>query len=242
MKVAILTTETPHHSFFVRSIKQICDDVVVFSETAVGPKPGFETHHSFEEARESYEWNRWFQGRKTGLGQLAPTRVVPTMNDPSAIHALRADQPDLVVVFGTGVLRPPTIEAANNRLYNLHGGDPEEYRGLDTHLWAIYHRDFSGLVTTVHRLDAGLDTGDIVLQAPVPLERDMKLHALRAANSELCVTLTTAVIGMAARHRGIPARPQHRQGRYYSAMPAELKSVCQMRFEKYTAGLHNDSR
>jgi methionyl-tRNA formyltransferase len=237
MRVAILTTETPHHSFYVRSIKQICCDVVVFSETAGSPKHSFATYHPFEDDREDYEWNRWFQGRKTGLATLAPTRAVPSMNAPSAIAALRADKPDLVVVFGTGVLRPPVIDAADTHIFNLHGGDPEEYRGLDTHLWAVYHRDFKGLITTLHRLDAGLDTGDIVLQAPVRLQRDMKLQALRAANTELCVTLTAALIGMTDGRQEIPMRSQRRQGRYYSAMPADLKSVCQTHFEKHTAGL-----
>ena len=105
------------------------------------------------------------------------------MNDASAIASLEKESVDIVIVFGTGVLKPPLIEICTQRIFNLHGADPENYRGLDTHLWAIYHKDFSGLITTLHHLDTGLDTGDIVLQSAIPIHQKIKLHELRAANT-----------------------------------------------------------
>ena len=159
MKVAVLTTETPHHAYFVRAVKDAIGTVVVFRETASGPQPPFETHHPFEDERDDYEWKRWFGGRRTKISELAPVRSFRSMNDQEAVAALQSEGADVAIVFGTGVLKAPAIEACPRQIFNLHGGDPEEYRGLDTHLWAIFLRDFGGLVTTLHRLDRGLDTG-----------------------------------------------------------------------------------
>jgi folate-dependent phosphoribosylglycinamide formyltransferase PurN len=235
LKVAILTTETLHHAFFAREIAR-AGDTVGFCETRRAAPPPFETHHSFEDEREAYEASRWFGGQKSKLSDFVRTRQVETLNDPTALAALKEEKPDFVIVFGTGVLKPPLCETFSNRIFNLHGGDPEEYRGLDTHLWAIYHRDFAGLVTCLHRLDPGLDTGDIVAKGSLALSRDMPLYALRAVNSELCVALTRNAMGQSTTG-AITAQPQRRAGRYYSAMPAVLKDICVTRFKNYTAKL-----
>jgi hypothetical protein len=234
MKIAILTTETPHHAQFVRALRGTCEDLVVFCETGAGPTPAFETHHPFEDVRDAYEWDLWFEGRRTPIAELAPVQTVPSMNSAHAVDALRRAQPDWIIVFGTGMIKQPVLEFFGGRIFNLHGGDPEDYRGLDTHLWAVWHRDFSGLTTTLHHLDVGLDTGAIVARERIALRPGMKLHELRAANTEACVSLT---LDLAARNGIAPGRAQCRKGRYYSAMPATLKSLCLSRFEKFTSGL-----
>ncbi len=233
MKVAILTTETPHHAHFVRELGKIGATIEVYCETAGGAAPPFNTHHPFEDDRERHEWQLWFGGTQVAIDELAPTRRFATLNSPEAVTALRQARADVAVVFGTGLLKASVIDACGNMMLNLHGGDPEHYRGLDTHLWAIFHRDFAGLVTTLHRLDAGLDTGDIVLQGEIPLAQAMPLHALRSANTELCVHLSVMAINTIARDGDVPSRRQRQVGRYYSAMPAELKSLCKVRFDRY---------
>jgi len=93
-------------------------------------------------------------------------------------------------VFGTGVLRAEVLEVQPRKTLNLHGGDPEEYRGLDTHLWAIYEEKFSALVTTLHRVDKGIDTGEIVERTALRLKKSMELFQLRAWLSEKRVGIT----------------------------------------------------
>ena len=239
MKIGILTTQTPHHAFFVREIQSTFGDVVAFCETRNASQPPFTIHHPFEDDREEYEWNRWFGGDVTAIADLVPTRQILTMNEPEAVTSLEHEKAEVVLVFGTGILKPQVIATNPNRIFNLHGGDPESYRGLDTHLWAIFHREFSGLVTTLHRLDAGVDTGDIIVQGSLPLHAEMQIHQLRAANTEVCVRLAVAAIDMIARHGDVTSRPQRAVGRYYSAMPADLKSVCQSRFNAHIKKLHH---
>lgn len=237
MKIAVLTTETSHHTFFVKALREAFSDVVVFCESGSAASAPFATSHPFEAVRDKYEVERWFEGRQVVLSDVARVRSVSSMNAPEAIAGLADERPDVAIVFGTGLLKPATIEACPRLLLNLHGGDTELYRGLDTHLWAIYHRDFASLITTLHRVDAGLDTGDIVLQGAIPLHAGMPLHALRAANTEVCLKLSLAALDMVARSGDVLSRPQRATGRYYSAMPTDLKSICERRFAAHTGKL-----
>lgn len=236
MKLAVLTTETPHHAFFVRELAKTAGIELVVIERR-RPHFPFETHHPFEEERDAYERQAWFGGQDVRVKDLAPTLETDSANDGASVRRLAEARPDLILVFGTGRLSPEVIRIGPEAILNLHGGDPEEYRGLDTHLWAIYHGDFSGLVTTLHRVNEGLDDGDIVAQEAVPVARGMRLHELRRWNTEVCVRLARAPIQALAEGRGLPSRRQQRRGRYYSAMPAVLKEICRTRFESHTSKL-----
>jgi len=236
MKVAVLTTETTHHAYFVRELARAAglEQVIVERCSAIAPFP---THHPFEDERDAHESQTWFDGGQAAIKDIAPTLEVDSVNTPEAVAAMERLRPRIVFVFGTGRLLPEVIRACPTGLVNLHGGDPEEYRGLDSHLWAIYHRDFGGLVTTLHRVNEELDDGEIVLQAAIPLRREMPLCELRQHNTEVCVDLAVSALDMHARHGGFLSRPQRRRGRYYSFMPAVLKEVCRQRFESHTSKL-----
>jgi hypothetical protein len=236
VKLAILTTETPHHVYFLREIAHRFPVARVYRETSTVPAP-FETFHSFELERDEYERSMWFDGIQPRLSDFAPTEVVSSLNDSSSVASLAALAPDIVLVFGTGRLKQPVLALQPSFMLNLHGGDPETYRGLDSHLWAIYHRDFGALVTTLHFVTAELDDGDVVGQERIRLTREMRLSQLRAANTGACVTLALAALA-AIQSRGVlPGRRQEQRGRYYSFMPAVLKELCCQRFSSYTARL-----
>jgi len=241
MRIAVLTTETLHHAFFVRELTQLYGNVTVFCEAPAATETSFPTQHMFERERDRFESESWFNGVPRHIADITEFHECASINDEDATKALIAYAPDIILVFGTGVLKPSVIAVRPDRIWNFHGGDPERYRGLDTHLWAIYHRDFSALVTTLHRLDSGVDTGDIILRRMVPLEPQMPIHALRRANTEVCVQLATSAIEMIQGGDDVIAQRQRTKGRYYSSMPAVLKDLCKDRFEAYTSRLSRDS-
>jgi methionyl-tRNA formyltransferase len=236
MKIALLTTQTPHHAFFVREIATRFDRVHVFCESQ-GLRAPFDISHPFEAERDQFERHSWFQGADPRLDEFVQVTTVDTMNGAEGISALASWKPDVAIVFGTGRLSSAVLESGPRCFLNLHGGDPEEYRGLDTHLWAIYHSDFGGLITTLHRVNSSLDDGDICLQESVAIFAGMQLHELRRANTEACVRLAAAALSSVREQGDLPCRKQRRSGRYYSFMPSELKELCRKRFQKHTQSL-----
>lgn len=236
MKLAVLTTDTIHHAYFVGEIARHYRIDMVFIETNIA-RAAFPTSHRFEEERDAFEKVRWFSSGIPALESMAPTAEYPRMNDREATERLQAVHADVVIVFGTGKLNEGVIACCPGRTLNLHGGDPELYRGLDSHLWAIYHRDFAALVTTLHQVNTVLDDGQIVMRKPVVLHKDMRLCELRAANTELCASMVLLSLAEFQSNGRFDSTPQKQVGRYYSFMPTPLKDICVRNFETHTRGL-----
>lgn len=233
-KIVILTTETIHHAYFVKELCNYFGKISVYCENSNENKFPFQTIHPFEKERDQFELNKWFHGRKISLSDVATVKSFDSLNSAPAIEALSREKADLVIAFGIGRLRADVINLFTGKIFNLHGGDPALYRGLDSHLWAIYHHDFSSLITTLHCLDLGLDTGNIVMQGEIKLTKGMAIKSLRSANTEVCINLALMLVDCVSKFRDVPSRKLLQKGRYYSAMPAELKEICVQRFEKFT--------
>jgi methionyl-tRNA formyltransferase len=236
MRLVVLTTDTLHHAYFVREIARAWPIQRVMLETRA-PAPPFPTAHPFEAAREEHERRAWFAGGAAGVDRFAETETWESCNDPAAVAELARLAPDAVVVYGTGRLAPPVIAVAPDGIVNLHGGDPERYRGLDSHLWAIHGGEFDALSVALHRVAPALDAGDIVDLEPLALRRGMGLHELRRATAETCVRMAAAALQGLARTGRFACRPQRRKGAYYSFMPAALKEGCVRRFAAHTREL-----
>ena len=236
MRIAILTTQTPHHARYVQAMDDAHDVAGVLLETTAAAAP-FDTAHPFEQARDAFECETWFLGKEPIIADLAPTRSFSSLSHPDAAKALADMQADVAVVFGTGKLAGPILNVLPHRLLNLHGGDPQDYRGLDTHLWAVYHSDFGAIVSCLHFVEPDLDTGAVLEVKTVPLRKGMELHELRHANTETCIDIThTALRGFEPGNM-LRVTPQQRRGRYYSFMPAVLKEICVTKFRRHAEPL-----
>ncbi len=77
---------------------------------------------------------------------------------------LRALKPDVIIVVGYGRIIPPwMLDLPPLGNINLHASLLPKYRGAAPMQWAIANGETVTGVTTM-RIDAGLDTGDILLQ------------------------------------------------------------------------------
>ena len=211
-------------------------EVRIIAETSL-VAPQFETRHPFEKERDHFECGEWFSGRMAMLDEFADTILLENVNSKQTIRMARDWSPDLTVSFGTRRIEADVIDALGTNPLNLHGGPPELYRGLDSHLWAIYHGDFGALVTTLHFLNPSIDDGPIVATLPVDVRRNMPLFSLRKANTETCVRLMRVAVENFEPDRPLVSHVQRRKGRYYSFMPAVLKQSCVDKFARFSETL-----
>ncbi len=83
---------------------------------------------------------------------------------------LTAVQPNAIIVVGYGRIIPQwMIDLPRFGNLNLHASLLPRYRGAAPIQWAIARGETVTGVTTM-RIDAGLDTGDILLQKEIPIE------------------------------------------------------------------------
>jgi folate-dependent phosphoribosylglycinamide formyltransferase PurN len=94
-------------------------------------------------------------------------RRVVNINNPSSIEQIREANPKIVIVNGTRILKPATLQAGNATFINTHQGITPRYRGAHGAYWALYENNPSQCGVTIHVVDQGIDTGNIISQAIV---------------------------------------------------------------------------
>ena len=236
MKIVILTTKTPHHIYYVREVSKYYNISGIAVEK-YGLKPPFDIHHPFEDERDEYEVNHLLDDKKESFDDYSKTLIFDNVNNNDCFNYISNLEPEIIITFGTGLIKKPLIEICPSGFLNLHGGDPQYYRGLDSHLWAIYHKDFSQLKVTLHRLNSVLDDGDLVEQALININKQSKLHELRSENTKICVDLTISALNKFYDKLNFESKAQKKVGRYYSFMPSVLKNICLVNFNKYVDSL-----
>ena len=140
-------------------------------------------------------------GRGQQLGQSAvkqaalafglPVRQPERIRRPEVIEELAAWPADIMVVVGYGQIIPQAIiDLPRLGIVNVHGSLLPHYRGAAPIQWAIANGDAVTGVTTM-QINAGLDTGDMLLKAELPIlpnETTPELAArLAPLGAELCV-------------------------------------------------------
>jgi methionyl-tRNA formyltransferase len=105
---------------------------------------------------------------RLGLPVYQPERV----RRPEAVEYLRGLATEAMVVVGYGQIIPQVvIDLAPLGIINVHASLLPKYRGAGPIQWAIVNGETRTGVTTM-RIDAGLDTGDMLLKAETEIGPD----------------------------------------------------------------------
>lgn len=92
------------------------------------------------------------------------TTMVYSVNEDSCLHMLKTIQPDIVIVNGTRIINKRLLTATKAIFINMHMGITPQYRGSHGGYWALYNKDEKNFGTTIHFIDTGVDTGDVLKQ------------------------------------------------------------------------------
>ncbi|MGH7972998.1 MAG: methionyl-tRNA formyltransferase [Limisphaerales bacterium] len=102
---------------------------------------------------------------RAGLTVLQPERA----RDEVFVETIRQLNPDLIVVVAYGQILPQSLlDVPRFGCMNVHTSLLPKYRGAAPIQWAILH-DEPETGVTIMKMDAGLDTGPILTQAPTPI-------------------------------------------------------------------------
>jgi len=233
LKILILTTQTIHHTWFIHELLNSHKNIQAILETT-SIHPSFEVYHPFEKQRDDYELEYFFQNKNVLISDLCPTYSTTNINLDENLELISKMQPNIVITFGTRKIKPTLINLLPNKMLNLHGGDSEKYRGLDSQLWTIYHEDFFNIATTLHFLNESLDDGELINKITLDISKIQYLYQLRSINTNACIKLCLEACDEFINTKKIKSKKQiSSNSRYYSFMPRDLKEVCVKKFNKY---------
>ena len=113
---------------------------------------------------------------------------------PNFRAQLSSLKPDAIVIVGYGRIIPRwMLDLPPLGNINLHASLLPKYRGAAPIQWAIARGETITGVTTM-KIDAGLDTGDILLQQEIPIAADDTAETLAPRLSGIGADLTVATL------------------------------------------------
>src|SRR5580700_3817924 len=107
--------------------------------------------------------------KHAALARQIPVFQPERIRRPESVEQLREYHPDLAVVVGYGQIIPQSIiDIPPHGILNVHASLLPKYRGAAPIQWAIANGESSTGVTTM-QIDAGLDTGAMLLKWETPI-------------------------------------------------------------------------
>lgn len=145
-----------------------------------------------------------------------PVLEAARLDDPASLEALDALRPDVLCVACFPRLLPPAW-LARPRLgaLNIHPSLLPAYRGPEPLFWQFREGETRTGVS-VHKIDAGADTGDLVAQAEVPFPDGITPVEVERLTAEVGARLLVEALGQPT----ITHTPQPMAGASYYPRPA----------------------
>lgn len=162
---------------------------------------------------------------------------VADVNGADCRQTLESQQVDLMILGGAPIVRAHILKVPRVGTLNAHQGALPRFRGMNVIEWAL----LEGTIPTisVHFVDPGVDTGDIVAIEPIPLQPGDRLNSVRTRSGQLQSELLARMACLATQG-ALPRQSQRLEdGRQYYAMHPRLKAVAEERLQSL---LHRSAR
>lgn len=118
-------------------------------------------------------------------GEYCADICVNDVNENACIEEVRKIHPDLILIYGTGILKQKTIDVLGTDIYNIHSSILPYYRNVHSDFWAYLNHDYDKIGISIFKVNAGIDTGEIAFQKVNPLPKGSLLSKYKAENLRL---------------------------------------------------------
>jgi methionyl-tRNA formyltransferase len=155
--------------------------------------------------------------KELALAENLPVHQPPKIRAPEVEEQLRALSPDVIVIIAYGQIIPARLlNIPRLGWINLHAALLPKYRGAAPIAWAIANGETRTGNTTM-RIDAGMDTGEMLLQNELAIGPDETALELTFRLAESGAKLMVETLrGLAAGN--LSPRPQNHSAATYAPM------------------------
>ncbi|MFQ5444582.1 MAG: formyl transferase, partial [Nitrospinales bacterium] len=234
--IMVMTSNHLRHRYFFNHLNHRFPIAVHFRERFKAPTI------SFRSIYEENTWNWFFNRRREyeiktfGSSDFLQAENNPRIirlhdlqiNSPAWMDQVKQFNPGLIVLFGTSLFCPEFINRYSGRIINLHIGLSEHYRGTNCNFWPIYENKLEYLGATIHHVDNGIDTGDIILQDTIRLEPDDNEQSLGGKTIILGTELMISAIKL-WKSNSLPSRKRKSTGRNYPSKNFNAQSIAKVK-------------
>jgi folate-dependent phosphoribosylglycinamide formyltransferase PurN len=165
-----------------------------------------------------------------------PIVYVKDVNSRECLNALEALSPDIIILGQTGIVKWDLLRIAKVGVLNAHPAILPYYRGIDCSRWAIYKGEFHKIGASVHWVDRGVDTGNVITKKAYAFVGNETLEGLDDNLYDLGVSLITQVVCTIDRNN-IPSgeRQIREDGNQYFKMPRIIEYRVKKKLREFLA-------
>jgi folate-dependent phosphoribosylglycinamide formyltransferase PurN len=158
------------------------------------------------------------------------------LNDSIVVEGIKKAKPDLVVFTGGGLIRQDILENSGAGILNCHMGVLPHYRGMDVIEWPILENNPQEIGMTVHFMDKGVDTGDILRVRKVEIASNESIKQIRERFEPImCREMVAACLDyLEGKLQRIPQK--QKDGRQYFVMHPRLIELAESKLKSQTPG------
>ncbi|MBR5423730.1 MAG: methionyl-tRNA formyltransferase [Clostridia bacterium] len=162
-----------------------------------------------------------------------------TLRSDEAYEKIASAHPDFIVVAAYGKILPQNVlDIPKYGCVNLHGSLLPKYRGAAPIQWCVINGEEKTGVTTM-LMDAGLDTGDILLTSETPIGADETAGELFDRLAALCPALLLQTLKGLEAHTIIPKKQNEKDATYVGVLSKEMAAI---NWNDSAAAIHNKVR
>ena len=180
MRVVLLTSDQRRHRYAARSLAETLDLVGIVSE----PKPASVPSQDTEDDVVRRHFRERDEAERRMLGEPdfpdVERLAVPggEINSGAVFRWVEERRPDLLVLYGTRIVKAPLLSAYPERIVNVHLGLSPYYRGSGTNFWPLVRRQPECVGVTIHLAASKVDAGPILAQVRPDAEASDRCHEL----------------------------------------------------------------
>jgi folate-dependent phosphoribosylglycinamide formyltransferase PurN len=160
---------------------------------------------------------------------IAETIFVKKLNSDELVKILQEKKIKYLVNCGAGIFRKKLIDCPNLNIINAHAGKLPLYRNMNVVDWALYNNE--PVIGTVHLVDTGIDTGNILYEEPLNLGNFNDIITARESAFDQVAKILGKVV-LAFSKGEITPKIQTVEGRNWYIMHDYFKSIYQQRINK----------
>tara|TARA_B100000315_G_scaffold159866_1_gene148390 strand:+ start:1221 stop:2189 length:969 start_codon:yes stop_codon:yes gene_type:complete len=149
--------------------------------------------------------------------------VIDNINAPDVMSDMESYKPDLIINNGMMFIYGQKI-IKKFKILNTHSGNLPFYRGRCAASWAIYNgADKYGI--SCHLIDEGIDTGPIISQEEIKIEKNDYVRDLLLKEKKLFPFLIKEAIGNLNNQNFVPKLQNKYEGTFFPALKSEIDGI-----------------
>ena len=156
-----------------------------------------------------------------------------TLNDKIVEDTLQQFENKIVVFTGGGIIRENILRVAGDGIINCHMGVLPKYKGMDLPEWCMLENEPEQLGMTLHFMDQGVDTGNILKIVHVPLEKGDTIKSIREKFEPIMVESMVQVVEDWLGGSITPIKQPSQDNRQYFIMHERLLQLVDDKLYKY---------